>query len=60
MMLHLEVIFIAHVIKYIDHYSCIDIYSYIVVYTHFQTNKNLCSNQEIHMLFEHGFELENT
>ena len=23
-------------------------------------NKNPCSNQEIHMLFEHGFELENT
>ena len=23
-------------------------------------NKNPCSNQEIHVLFEHGFELENT
>ena len=23
-------------------------------------NKNPCSNQEIHMLFEHGSELENT
>ena len=23
-------------------------------------NENPCSNQEIHMLFEHGFELENT
>ena len=23
-------------------------------------NENPCSNQEIHVLFEHGFELENT
>ena len=32
----------------------------IAVLTHCQMNENPCSNQEIHMLFEHGFELENT
>ena len=32
----------------------------IAVYTHCQMNENPCSNQEIHMLFEHGSELENT
>ena len=30
----------------------------IAVYTHCQINENPCSNQEIHMLFEYGFELE--
>ena len=30
------------------------------VLTHCQMNKNPCSNQEINLLFEHGFELENT
>ena len=30
----------------------------IAVYTHCQMNKNPCSNQEIHVLFEHGSELE--
>ena len=28
--------------------------------THCQINENRCSNQEIHVLFEHGFKLENT
>ena len=32
----------------------------IAVYTHCQMNENPCSNQEIHVLFEHGSELENT
>ena len=32
----------------------------IAVYTHCQMNENQCSNQEIHVLFEHGSELENT
>ena len=36
------------------------IYIRIAVYTHCQMNENPCSNQEIHMLFEHGSELENT
>ena len=31
----------------------------IAVYTHCQMNENPCSNQEIHVLFEHGSELEN-
>ena len=44
--------------KYSKQYSCIDIC--IAVYTHCQMNGNPCANQEIHMLFEHGFELENT
>ena len=35
-------------------------YIRIVVYTHCQMNENTCSNQEIHVLFEHGSELENT
>ena len=26
---------------------------------HCKMNENPCSNQEIHVLFEHGFELEN-
>ena len=30
------------------------------VYTHCQMNENPCSNQEIHVLFDHGSELENT
>ena len=34
--------------------------SLIAVYTHCQMNENPCSNQEIHALFEHGYELENT
>ena len=33
---------------------------FIAVYTHCQMNENPCSNQEIHVLFEHGSELENT
>ena len=42
-------------------YSCIDVYSYTAaVYTHCQMNENPCPNQEIHVLFEHGSELENT
>ena len=32
----------------------------IAVYTHCRMNENPCSNQEIHVLFEHGYELENT
>ena len=32
----------------------------IAVFTHCQMNENPGSNQEIHVLFEHGFELENT
>ena len=28
------------------------------VLTHCQMNKNTCSNQEIHTLFEHGFKLK--
>ena len=32
----------------------------IAVYTHCQMNENPCPNQVIHMLFEHGSELENT
>ena len=32
----------------------------IAVYTHCQMNGNPCSNQKIHVLFEHGSELENT
>ena len=32
----------------------------IAFYTHCQMNENPCSNQEIHVLFEHGSELENT
>ena len=32
----------------------------IAVLTHCQMNENPCSNQEIHVLFEHGFKLENT
>ena len=36
--------------------SCIDTYS-IAVLTHCQMNENPCSNQETHVLFEHGFEL---
>ena len=34
------------------HYSCIDVYMLDV--------ENPCSNQEIHVLFEYGSELENT
>ena len=30
----------------------------IVILTHSQINKNACSNQEIHVQFEHGFKLE--
>ena len=30
------------------------------IYTHCQMNENPCSNREIHELFEHGSELENT
>ena len=30
----------------------------IAVYTHCQMNENPCSNQGIHVLFEHGSELE--
>ena len=33
---------------------------HIAVLTHCQMNKNPCSNQEIQVLFEHGFKLENT
>ena len=29
-----------------------------VVYNHCQMNENQCSNQEIHVLIEHGSELE--
>ena len=32
----------------------------LAVYTHCQMNENPCSNQEIHVLYEHGSELENT
>ena len=32
----------------------------IAVYNQCQMNENPCSNQEIHVLFEHGSELENT
>ena len=32
----------------------------IAVYTHCQMNENPCTNQEIHVLFEHGSELEKT
>ena len=32
----------------------------IAVYTHCQMNENPCSNQEIHVLFEHGSEFEIT
>ena len=32
----------------------------IAVYTHCQLNENPYSNQEIHVLFEHGSELEHT
>ena len=32
---------------------------HIAVYIHSQMNENPCSNQEIHMLYEHGSELEN-
>ena len=39
--------------------SCIDVYSYSCL-NPFQMNENPCSNQEMHMLFELGFELENT
>ena len=39
--------------------SCIDIYSYSCLHP-CQMNENPCSNQEIHVLFEHGSELENT
>ena len=35
-------------------------YIRIAGYTHCQTNENPCSNQEIHVLFEHGSELANT
>ena len=35
-------------------------YIRIAVYTHCQMNQNPCSNQEIHVLFEHGSELETT
>ena len=31
----------------------------LTVLTHCQMNENPCSNQEIRVLFEHGFELEN-
>ena len=41
-------------------HSCIDVLIRIAVYTHCQMNKNQISNQEIHVLFEHGSELENT
>ena len=33
---------------------------HIAVYTHCQMNKNPCSSQDFHVLFEHGSELENT
>ena len=36
------------------------IYLSIAVYTHCRMNENPCTNQEIHVLFEHGSELENT
>ena len=45
-----------------EHETCILAYISIriAVYTHCQMNENPCSNQEIHELFEHGSELENT
>ena len=33
---------------------------HLAVLTHCQMHENACSNQEIHMLFEHRFKLENT
>ena len=33
---------------------------HLTVLTNCQMNENACSNQEIHMLFEHGFKLKNT
>ena len=36
------------------------IYIRISVLTHYQINEKPCSNQEIHVLFEHVFELEKT
>ena len=32
----------------------------VAVLTNCQMNKNPCANQEIHMLFEHGFKLESS
>ena len=34
------------------------LHKYLFIYC--QMNENPCSNQEIHMLFEYGFKLENT
>ena len=39
---------------------CIETYSFISVLTHCQMNENPRLNQEIHVLFEHGFKLLNT
>ena len=39
--------------------SCIETFSYSC-FSPLSKNENPCSNQEIHVLFEHGFKLENT
>ena len=42
-----------------DPRKCIAFFSYSFL-THCQMNENPCSNQEFHVPFEHGSELENT
>ena len=48
-----------HALKSINCYSCIDTYNSYYCLTHCQTNENPFSNQEIHVQFEHGVELQN-
>ena len=38
----------------------LEILAYMPILTHCQLNENPCSNQEIHVQFEHWFKLENT